>query len=291
MPHFQPAIFVPGYRAHEHLEFDLQPGATLTDVHAAFARVLAQPMAAQIVTGFGPQLWRQLAPQAAPEALQNLPQIQGPGGVVPHKQHDMWLWLQETGPDLVLDAAHLAIAALAPTFVLAEDTQGFVYRDGRDLTGFIDGTENPGPAEAVEAAILAQGPGQGGSFALVQRWQHQLHQFRALPEHEQAHVFGRTKADSVELEDKRENAHVSRVVVEENGEELEIWRRSVPWGNARANGLQFVAFSADPQRFVRMLQRMFGAEDGVHDRLLAFSAPQNGAIYFVPSPDDLKAWM
>ena len=73
-------------------------------------------------------------------------------------------------------------------------------------------------------------------------------------------VIGRTKADSVELtdEEKPPTAHIARVEIEPTGEELEIFRRSVPYGTVQEHGLYFVAFSADRTRFDRMLARMFG---------------------------------
>ena len=71
--------------------------------------------------------------------------------------------------------------------------------------------------------------------------------------------------------------------------ELEIFRRSVPWGTVTAQGLYFVAFSADPTRFHRMLARMFGTTpDGLHDRLTDFSRPVSGGYYFVPSLEALS---
>ena len=52
---------------------------------------------------------------------------------------------------------------------------GFQYRDSRDLTGFIDGTENPEGEEARQTAIIPAGsPGEGGSFVLSQKWVHDL---------------------------------------------------------------------------------------------------------------------
>ena len=106
---------------------------------------------------------------------------------------------------------------------------------------------------------------------------------------EQEAVIGRTKPDSVELDDdvKRNTAHISRMVIEEDGEELEIYRRSVPYGTVTEHGLHFVAFSAEPQRFTKMLHRMFGTDDGVRDRLTAFSTPISGAYWFVPSLEAL----
>jgi len=179
---------------------------------------------------------------------------------------------------------------LDPIATVAQEVAGFVYRDSRDLTGFIDGTENPAVEEAYEVATLPDGqPGTGGSFAITQRWVHDLAAFNALPLQEQEAVIGRTKPDSVELDDdvKRHTAHIARMVIEEDGEELEIYRRSVPYGSVTEHGLQFVSFSAEPQRFTKMLHRMFGTDDGVRDRLTAFSTPISGAYWFVPSLEAL----
>ena len=57
----------------------------------------------------------------------------------------------------------------------------------------------------------------------------------------------------------------------------------MPYGTVSEAGLYFVAFSADRTRFDRMLARMFGLEDGVHDRLTDFSRPVTGSFYFAPS--------
>ena len=68
------------------------------------------------------------------------------------------------------------------------------------------------------------------------------------------------------------------------GEELEIFRRSVPYGTAEEHGLYFLAFSAERARYDQMLARMFGnAPDGVRDRLTDFSKPVSCAYYFAPS--------
>jgi len=91
----------------------------------------------------------------------------------------------------------------------------------------------------------------------------------------------------VELDDKPDTAHISRVVIEEDGEELEIYRRSTPYGTVGELGLYFVAFSADPARFDKMLARMFGLADGVTDRLTDFTHPVSGSYYFAPSLDAL----
>ena len=79
-------------------------------------------------------------------------------------------------------------------------------------------------------------------------------------------------------------------MIEENGEELEIYRRSTPYFGIAEHGLYFVAFSAERRRFELMLARMFGASgDGGHDHLTDFTRPVTGSFWFVPSLDDLLA--
>jgi putative iron-dependent peroxidase len=123
-------------------------------------------------------------------------------------------------------------------------------------------------------------------------YEHDLAAFRALPIAQQEAVIGRTKRDSVELDDatKPPSAHIARVVLEDEGAELEIYRRSVPFGGVGRHGLRFVAFSADPTRVTRMLDRMYGTSgDGQHDRLMEFSRAAGGANYFAPAEETLAA--
>jgi putative iron-dependent peroxidase len=286
----QPGVFAQGTRSHHHLEFDLRAG-----VDAAAARVvladLRQPSVtaggANIVVGFGTDLWPELSAGDVSPSLMAFPTIAG----VPSTPHDVWVWIHGTGEDVMLDVARGTAALLAPIADLATDLAAFVYRDSRDLTGFIDGTENPAVEAAYGVTTIPRGePGAGGSFAITQRWVHNLAAFHALPVEEQERVIGRTKPDSVELADdvKPAHAHIARVVIEEDGEELEIYRRSVPYGTVSEHGLYFVAFSADPTRFEKMLRRMFGdAGDGRHDRLTEFTRPVSGSLYFVPSVEEL----
>ncbi len=98
------------------------------------------------------------------------------------------------------------------------------YFDGRDITGSIDGTENPQfPDDRAEVALLGEDSGifQDGSFIFAQRYAHNLEKWKKLKVDTQEQVMGRTKLESIELDDevKPENAHVARTVVEdEEGE-------------------------------------------------------------------------
>jgi porphyrinogen peroxidase len=287
----QQGIFAQGTRAHYQLEFDVSPTASVKAICDALKR-LREPTVTSgglnLVIGFGSALFERIAPGEAPPTLKPFAAIDGPGGHAPAAQHDLWIWLHGTGHDIVLDAARLVAAALAPVARLALEQPGFVYRDSRDTTGFIDGTENPPVAEAHEVAVIPEGElGAGGSFAIAIRWVHDLAAFHALPESEQEGVIGRTKRESIELTDdvKPPTAHIARVVVDdENGEELEIFRRSVPYGTVAEIGLFFIAFSADISRFEIMLARMYGTTgDGFSDNLMSFTKAVSGSFYFVPA--------
>jgi putative iron-dependent peroxidase len=246
---------------------------------------------ANIVIGFGPDVWKRLAPGPVPELLQPFLTINGVGGHhAPATQRDLWVWLHGVGPDLQLDMARAITRCLAGTADLKLEQPCFVYRDSRDLTGFVDGTENPPVHEAIDVALIPDGePGARGSYGMTIKFVHDLAKFHSLPDPEQEATIGRTKELSVELDDKPPTAHISRVVIEEDGEELEIYRRSVPWGTVEEAGLLFVSFSADPRRFTKMLGRMFGLDDGVTDHLLDFTTPVTGSFWFVPGLEELDA--
>ncbi len=291
----QRAIFVERNRAHHYLEFALLPEAGDQEIHDALGRLLAARAAAsdwEVVIALGPDLMGRLVPVETPPGLAAFAPIAGWNGLgVPAAQHDLWLWVQGAGPDVVLDGALAVAAALSRVTSVVVDQPAFTYRDRRDLTGFEDGTENPGTDEAPEVAVVPAGTvGSGGSFVLAMTYEHDLLRFHALPIAEQEAVIGRTKPDSVELDEatKPPSAHIARVVIEDDGAELEIYRRSTPFGGVGRHGLCFVAFSADPTRVTRMLDRMYGtAGDGRHDRLMEFTRATSGANYFAPSEETL----
>jgi porphyrinogen peroxidase len=289
LPQF--GIFAQGTHAHHFLEFDLRDGVSPTQAVASFRRLRTPDVSAggvNLVIAFGADAWREVAPHAVPASLADFRAIEGPGGRgVPATQHDAWLWISGSTPDVTWDHARAAVSVVDDVALLAAERPGFTYRDGRDITGFVDGTANPPVRRAADVAIVPPGaPGEGGSHVIAMRWVHDLGTFHALPIEEQERVIGRTKAESIELSDaeKPRDAHIARVEIEEDDSELEIFRRSVPYGTVDEHGLYFVGFSADPSRFDRMLARMFGlADDGVHDRLTEFSRPVSGAYYFAPS--------
>ena len=304
MPTPQAAIFPAPAAHHLFLEYAL-PGLNAPPGDAAEARAvkaalgearrwLAGQAGVGHVLAFGPGAWAALAPGSVPAGLQPFRPLLGRGGKrVPATQHDLWWWLSGGAAGRLLAAGLELNRRLAPWATLRLEQAGFTYLDSRDLTGFVDGTANPGPEEAPTVALVPAGqPGAGGSHVLAMRWLHDLAAFHALPTREQERVIGRGKADSEELSgaDMPADAHVSRMEIEQDGEELAIHRRSVPFGGVNEHGLMFVAFAHEPARYDLMLRRMYGLDaDGLEDRLTNYSRPTHAAYYFAPSEEDLAA--
>lgn len=293
----QQGIFALGTRTHHHLELDLAADASDDDVRRALGS-LREPHvtggATNLVIGYGPELATRLLPaDQRPDDLAAFPEVHGfDGKVAPATPHDLWVWIHGAGADSVHDTAVHVTTGLAPVAAVAQETACWVYHDSRDLTGFIDGTANPPPTEAPEVALVPEGrPGAGGSHVIAQRWVHDLDAFSQLDVEDQERVFGRSKLDSVAIpRDRRPpDAHISLAEIHDaDGEEREIYRRSVPYGTTVERGLYFLAFSAERDRFDEMLAQLFGAGDRtVRDRLLDFTAPVSGAYYFAPAADAL----
>jgi len=106
----------------------------------------------------------------------------------------------------------------------------------------------------------------------------------------QEKVIGRTKPDSIELDDVPAASHVGRVDIKEEGKGLKIVRHSLPYGTATGDhGLLFIAYCNVRHNFDAMLESMYGATDGKTDQLLRFTKAVTGAYYFAPSTDMLSA--
>jgi putative iron-dependent peroxidase len=289
----QGGIFALGTASHAYLEFDARgPEAARELVRAAAS--LREPRTTMgginLVAGFRPELWREVVPDDAPAEVAGFEtDLVGVGGFrMPATQHDSVLWLSGSAYDVVFESARAAIAVLAELATIAEETSSWPYLHDRDLTGFIDGSENPTLIEAPEVALIPEAtPGGGGTILLLQKWSHDATAWEALPVAEQEQVIGRTKDESVELDDKPADSHVASTDQDEFGK---IFRRNMPYGTVTAHGTMFVGFSAEQRRLTAMLESMAGLTSGVPDALTRFTQPLTGAYYFVPSTESLRVF-
>lgn len=294
----QSGIFALGTGSHSYMEFDLQDQAdplTLVQTIANLREPSTTTGGINLVAGFRPSLWARVAPQDMPEGVADFEHdVRGVDGyTMPATQHDLWLWAASHAYDKVFDVTKEARQALASIASLALEVAGWTYKENRDLTGFIDGTENPSLSEAPAVALIPENmPGAGGSIVLVQKWTHDAAAFDALPVSAQEKVIGRTKDTSIELDEdvRGPQSHVSRTVLVVGGEERHIFRRNTPFGTATEHGTMFIGFSCEQSRLSRMLARMAGAEDGIRDALTYYTTAVSGAYYFVPSIESLHAF-
>jgi porphyrinogen peroxidase len=284
----QSGMFALGTLSHAYLEFDAHEGAgpRLVTAIASLREPRTTMGGVNLVTGFRPDLWRAVAPDDAPPDLQGFDAdlVGAEGYRMPATQHDAVLWLSGSAYDVIFETARAAIVALHDVATVAEETASWPYQHDRDLTGFIDGSENPTLIEAPDLAVIGEGPGAGGTILLLQKWSHDTAAWESLPVTEQEQVIGRRKDDSVELEDKPDDSHVARTDQDRFGK---IFRRNMPYGTVTDHGTMFVGFSSDQKRFSEMLESMAGLTDGVRDALTKYTQPVSGAYYFVPSNQSL----
>ena len=287
----QAAIFALGTSSHTYLEFDLLD-ATKRATFASTISSIHEPRTTtggvNFVIGFRPELWRDVLPAEAPVDITGFNhEIRGTEGfVMPNTQHDALVWLSASAYDVIFDMARSVVRDLAGQALLVEETCSWSYRHDRDLTGFVDGTENPTLLDAPAEALLPEGvPGAAGSVLLLQKWKHRVVEWEALPISQQERIMGRTKLDSTELENKPSDSHVARTDQDEFGH---IFRRNMPFGNVGDHGTMFVGFSAQQKRLSHMLDSMAGLVTGTRDALTRYTQPLSGSYYFVPSVESLQ---
>ncbi|MDC5703568.1 Dyp-type peroxidase [Vibrio europaeus] len=248
-----------------------QPGAELT-LSIAFTKAF----------------WSKLD-MAVPAELIDFPQL-GEGDVVaPSSDVDVLIHCHSNRHDLHFYLLRKFFAQVSEDVAVIDETYGYRYLDSRDMTDFVDGTENPKDAQREEVAIIPQGEFAGGSYVMVQRFIHNLPSWNRLNVSAQEKVIGRTKPDSIELDDVPAASHVGRVDIKEEGKGLKIVRHSLPYGSVSGeHGLLFIAYCNTLHNFKAMLESMYGATDGKTDQLLRFTKAVTGAYFFAPSSEMLS---
>jgi len=242
------------------------------------------------VTGIGAAAWDRLTGLSRPARLHPFREIRADGRHAVSTPGDLLFHIRATRMDLCFQLAQQIMTRLAGAATVVDEVHGFSYFDERDLLGFVDGTENPAGAAAVQAAIIgAEEPlYAGGSYVIIQKYLHDLDAWNSLPVEEQEKIIGRTKLDDIELADdvKPSSAHNALNTIEVDGEEIKILRDNMPFGSVGAKefGTYFIGYARAPATTEQMLQNMFvGSPPGNYDRILDFSRAVTGNLFFVPS--------
>ena len=246
------------------------------------------------VMAFGSDAWDRLFGAPRPKELHPFREIRGQHHAVA-TPGDILFHIRATRMDLCFELAAQIMSRLDGAVSTADEVHGFQYFDDRDLLGFVDGMENPADQAAVDAAIIGEEDAAfaGGSYAIVQKYLHDLAGWNAVPVEQQERIIGRTKLSGIELDDavKPTFAHNTLTTIEENGEELKIVRAGTPFGEVGKGefGTYFIGYARSPRRIEQMLENMFvGKPPGNYDRLLDFSRAVTGTLFFVPSATFLE---
>lgn len=281
----QPGILLPPPNLARYLSFSLSDKTRIVECLAALRE---QVDGEATVAGFGQSLAQALG--SVVPGLKPFPAITAPGLTIENAPDAVWLWLRGDDRGEILHRSRHLTKTLSPAFSLQETWDAFKYREGRDLSGYEDGTENPTGDDAVAAAFVATEHATlaGSSFVATQRWIHDFARFEAMPGEMQDHAVGRRQSDNEELDDAPPSAHVKRTAQESFTPEAFILRRSMPWVERMAGGLMFVAFGNSFDAFEAQLKRMIGAEDGIVDAIFGFTRPLSGAYFWCPSLKDDK---
>lgn len=244
------------------------------------------------VIAIGASFWQELYPDDTPLGLKPFPAMGQDDRYMPASPMDLFIQLRSDRQDVNYIASRRILTLFGETIELIEQVPCFRYLDGRDLTGFVDGTENPKGRKRREIALLADaGKFTAGSFVHVQRYRHHLNRWDKLPTQEQELIIGRTKMDDKEFspEEMPLTAHVKRSNVKNaEGKTRELMRQSMPYGDLSHQGLLFISYCADPDAFSAILANMVvGNDDGDYDHLLNYTTAETGAAFFAPSVDFL----
>jgi putative iron-dependent peroxidase len=246
------------------------------------------------VMGIGSDAWDRLFGAPRPQQLHPFREIHGVHHAVA-TPGDIMFHIRAVRMDLCFELATQIVARLGDAIAASDEVHGFKYFDERDLLGFVDGTENPIDQAALDATIIGDEDAAfaGGSYVIVQKYLHDLKRWNELPVEMQEKIIGRTKLSDIELDDavKPTSAHNALTTIVENGEELDILRDNMPFGDVSKGefGTYFIGYAKSPHRIEQMLVNMFvGRPPGNYDRLLDFSRAVTGTLFFVPSADFLE---
>lgn len=250
-----------------------------------------------VVTSIGSDAWDRLFSGPRPAGLHPFPELRGARHHAPSTPGDLLFHIRAGAMDVCFEMAGQIMKSLDGAVTVVDEVHGFKFYENRDLLGFVDGTENPDGPDALAAVQIGDEDPEfaGGSYVHIQKYLHDMSSWESLSVAEQELVIGRSKLDDIEMPDdvKPANSHVAlNVITDADGNQLQILRANMPFGRVGSAefGTYYIAYSADPTVTERMLRNMFiGDPPGNTDRILDFSTPVTGLLFFTPTTDFLDS--
>jgi porphyrinogen peroxidase len=242
------------------------------------------------VLGIGSDAWDRLFGEPRPAELHPFREFRAGSRHAIATPGDLLFHIRAKRMDLCFEMAAQIMGRLGDAVTAVDEVHGFRYFDDRDLLGFVDGTENPRGQAVIDAALIGEEDPAfvGGSYVITQKYVHDLAGWNALPTEAQERIIGRTKLADIELDDsvKPTSAHNALTTISENGQEFQIVRDNMPFGQVGAGeyGTYFIGYCRTPRVTEQMIENMFvGRPPGNYDRILDFSRAVTGTLFFVPS--------
>ncbi|HET9381063.1 MAG TPA: Dyp-type peroxidase [Streptomyces sp.] len=246
------------------------------------------------VAGIGSDAWDRLVAGPRPAGLHPFRELAGPRHRAPATPGDLLFHIKAARPDLCFALACEIVRGLRGAVDVQDEVSCFSRPDARNLLGFVDGTENPvGPPAADAALVGGEDPDfAGGSYAVVQKYLHDVTAWEGLTVEGQERVMGRTKLTNLELDVPGSHIDVN-TVLGPDGAERRVLRSAMPFGRPGHDefGTYFAVYARTPEVPETMLRNMFlGGADAGPDPLLDFARAVTGTLFFVPSADLLE-WL
>jgi putative iron-dependent peroxidase len=247
------------------------------------------------VAAFGSDAWDRLFGNPRPAELHPFREFRSGNRHAVATPGDVLFHIRARRMDICFELATQIMERICDAVSPVDEVQGFRYFEDRDLIGFVDGTENPRGAVALEAALVGEedAPFAGGSYVIVQKYLHDMKAWNSLSTEAQERIIGRKKLSDIELDDavKPASAHNALTVIVEEGKEVKILRDNMPFGQPGRGefGTYFIGYCRTPRITELMLENMFvGRPPGNYDRLLDFSRAVTGGLFFAPSATFLE---
>ncbi|KAF3762686.1 PFL-like glycyl radical enzyme [Cryphonectria parasitica EP155] len=216
---------------------------------------------------------------------------------------------RNTGGDILLyvkapshEKAQEIVSALLPDLEplvgpgQVDITIGGKRSDSRVIGGrYVDGITNPNdPVTLVEDILIRDGPYPGSCFGLSQKFEFDWPAIATQTADAQDEMIGRN-VDGAVLSQHGLRGHVHRAgnVRDANGDQKKILRQAMPYGtaggySAREEGIMFVAFCNEQERFEALLKHLVGKQAGhAADLLLATVQGIGGSYWYVPAAAEL----
>lgn len=257
--------------------------ALITDVQQQFPDAMLHA-----AIGISSLIWDKLDTKR-PQHLSTFPHISGKEHEIIPTDVDLVLHIRSSRHDVTYELANTLYSNFGNSVTLVDDVSGFKYMDNRDLTGFVDGTENPEGEHRKNVALVGEEDidFKNGSYFNLMRFVHDLDKWEKETLKTQEDVYGRTKRDNQEYPsaEKSAHAHTKRTSLKDkNGQSMEILRQSIPFASLTEKGLMFASYSKTPETFNLMLESMVkGDENGNTDFLMKYTKATTAQAFFVPS--------